>query len=102
MGQRDSVSVQGPATESPHDLEPCFGILSRVEQHSRQWNCLPGKELPCTNKHKQELWPLMFLPREQKEKFGGWFVCLFSFPKHVLIFDGKCFTNTEYDDTLPK
>lgn len=42
-----------------------------------QGNQLTGNEPPCTNKHKQGLWPLMFLPCEQK---GVWsLICLFVF-----------------------
>lgn len=76
MGQRRNW-VQGPAAESAHDLEPCFGTQPQSARRSCQGGRLPGKEPPCTNKHEQGLWPLMFLPREQKEVWG--LICLFVF-----------------------
>lgn len=53
------------------------GAAPPSARHSRQWGRLPGEEPPCTNKHEQGLWPLTFLPHEQKEVWG--LVCLFVF-----------------------
>jgi len=74
--------VLSPAAESAHDLEPCFGTLSRVERHRSRCgahaseNASPAKSRRAWISTNKDFGHLCFCPMSKRKSLGvDLFVC---------------------------